>query len=564
MPVLDEDLDVVIADRGACMQCQKNPPAPGSSYCVPCAVGAGAEIDTSDVEAMAKREMANRELCRRRIIPLTLRLKPDYLAGWFHRDLAARLERFVRAVEQKRSPRMIINVPPRHGKSELASKIMIAQALGRNPQWHITAATHSEPLALDNSRDVLAYVRSPKFRAVFPELELAKEAQGAMGWRTTQGGRYKPAGVGGGIAGYGGHILLVDDPHKDEEAYSQAVRDRIWRWWKGSASPRVMPGGGRLIIQTRWVMDDLTGRVIEEEGRIEDGGLWEVVCYPCEAVQDEYRLSNGHIVDLPSEGSTFLRRKGEYLHPERYPESEMATHKRDPVIWQALYQQNPTAGSAALFHEGGFRKVSLRDIPSSGLTYYSAWDLAVSTAQRSDYTVRITGGVDAEDNLWIVDLYRGKQDSFRLMEMLVESYLKWKDDLIGIEKSHLAVAVSPFLEKYLEEQHINDFPLVELDHGNKDKIARARPIQMRISQGKVRVPADAPWYAEFMKELTEFPGSRHDDQVDALAWLGHMLKFMVKPREAPQEQAAQKHPPSVPWRQRLGMGGSTTRDWRAA
>jgi len=417
------------------------------------------------------------------------------------------------------------HLTPTHN-SELASKAFVAWHLGRNPRHQIIAATHSDKLALDNSRDVLEYVTDERYKVLFPETHLKADNKGATGWRTTKGGSYKPVGVGAGIAGYGAHVLIIDDPHRDQDAYSETIRDNILRWRNSSAKTRLMPGGGQLLIQTRWVLDDLTGRVLEDEGRVEEGGKWEVVCYPAVAEEDEYRTPSGRIVYIPDLSTQLLRKKGEALHPARYSLEALNEHRSDAVVWAALYQQNPTAGDAAIFKQDEMSLCELEDIPDN-LRYYTTCDFALSTAQRGDFCVLLHCGVDEEDTLWVVDIEHGKWDGLEIAERVIESYIRYQQDIIGIEKNHMEMAIRPFLDKMLEERGIYGLNYEALEHGNRDKVARARPIQARIRQGKVRIPKDASWSAGFIKELLEFPVGRHDDMVDAVAWMGQMLETMI-------------------------------------
>ncbi len=487
------------------------------------------EGDEARLVENARKEFAHRELARRRLLPFVQRIKPDYMAGWFHIDLAARLERFIKRVENRESPRMAISVPPRHGKTELASKGGIAWALGRNPKFKIISATHSDKLAMDNSRDVLDYINDPHYTTVFPGLELKRDSKGASGWRTTSGGSYKPVGVGAGIAGYGADILVIDDPHRDKDAYSATVRQNIYRWYKSSARTRLMPGGGQLLIATRWVLDDLIGVVLDEEGLVEEGGLWEEVRYPAIAEENEYRMPSGIVVrgyisNEDKEKATLLRKKGESLDARRYPKSLLEPNMQDPVVWQALYQQNPTAGDAALFVEESVQKCKLRDIPENTINY-TTWDLAIGQTQRNDYTVGVTVGIDEHQNIWLRHIDRGRYDAYDIVEHILDAFVRFNEDLIGIEKNQLEIAIRPHLEKRIDEREINP-NITDLPHGNKDKVTRARPIQARCRQGKVFVPTDASWYDVFIKELIEFPAGRNDDMVDALAWIGQMLDNM--------------------------------------
>jgi predicted phage terminase large subunit-like protein len=530
VPSLDSALDVIIDDK-YCISCRKKRVVPGASHCLKCAMPQPLVTPDNQVplQDLARRELARRELARRRLLPFIKYLKPDYMAGWFHVDLAARLERFAKRCEMGQSPRMTISVPPRHGKSEQASKAFVAWYLGRNPKAEIIAATHSDKLAIDNSRDVLDYVRDPRYQALFREMHLNRDAKGATGWRTTEGGSYKPVGVGAGIAGYGANVLIIDDPHRDKDAYSETVRANIHRWYKSSARTRLMPGAGQLLIATRWTFDDLIGTVLDEEGRVEDGGLWEVVEYPCQATSDEFRMPSGRVVYSFEKGCTLLRRKGEYLHPERYPPEEMEKHKADPIVWSALYQQSPTAGEAAMFKPADLQYFKKKDLPKN-LTVYAAVDVAVTMSQRSDYTVFLIFGVDPDDNIWLIDLIRDRWDSFDIVENMLDMYEKYHPTVIGVEENHIQLAILPFLNKRIEERKLPTIDVQPLKHGNKDKVARAKPISARVRQGRVHVPDDEPWTADFLKELTQFPAGKHDDQVDAFAWVGQMLEDLVKAR----------------------------------
>lgn len=553
--VIDPKLDAIVVKPGLCTGCGAElPQGAPVDYCPSCVAKAQALVGV-DTKDLARRELAQRELCRRHLLPFIQRIKPDYKAGWFHKDLAARLERFVRRVERGESPRLLINVPPRRGKTEQASRALPAWVLGKHPDWSFIAVTHSNDLAMDNSRDVQEYLKDEKYRTVFPDTVLDPDNKGAAGWRTTKGGKYQPAGAGKGIAGRGAHIFLIDDPHKDKEAYSETVRASIWRWYKSSVRTRLAPGGGIILIQTRWVLDDLTGRLIDEEGLIQDGGVWEQVVYPEEAVHDEYRMPNGVVVDRPVPGAVLLRKKGECLHPERYPPESNIEHKRDPVTWAALYQQDPVAEGAGTVDQALLDHCACRlaDVPSR-LTYYSTWDTAVAQTEGSCNTAKVTGGVDAEGTLWIVDVEADRLDSLEVADRIIASYRQYREEATGIEKANHAVAVAPFLDKYLAEQQIYGINIVELVHGNKDKVARARPMQARMRQGKVKIPIDAPWYDALRSELLRFPAAPNDI-ADAFFYQGQLLDEMAEPFQP-------KPKPKKSWRDKLRP--SRGRDWRRA
>lgn len=555
---VDEELDCVVVKSGQCVGCGAES---SGRYCPECLddVTTKKREEEASPAQMARAELARRELARRHLIPFIQRIKPEYMAGWFHKDLAARLERFVRRVELKLSPRMIINVPPRRGKSEQASKGLPAWVLGKHPDWTFIGATHSDDLAVDNSRDVQAYIKDEEYATLFPETELDPDNQGATGWRTTQGGRYKPVGMKKGVSGRGGHIVMIDDPHRDVDAYSPTVRGTVWQSYKSSLRTRLEPGGGIILIQTRWVLDDMTGRVIEEEGLLQDGGKWEQVVYPEEAEHDEYRTPGGLIVSLPGKDTTLLRKKGEVLNPERYTAKSNLEHKKDPITWQALFQQNPTAGDAAIFQEDSFKECTLSTMPPrDGVVFYSAWDTAVGQKDQHCNSVGATVGIDDEGEYWVYDLLIGKWDGFDLTETMIDNYFEFRQAMIGVEKTNHSVATESFFERRITERRAHGMATVLIPHGNKDLVMRSRPFQGLCKQGIVHVPTDAPWYPQFIQEMTQFPAAALDDIPAAFANLGQMLEEITAPHKS-----VPKHKKS--WKDKVAAHGRRNRkNWRAA
>ena len=278
----------------------------------------------------AYKELAAREMARRYLLPYVLRFFPNYSAGWVHQDICRRLERFVEAVERQESPRLILTMPPRHGKSTLVSDMFPSWVLGRHPEWEVISASYAVTLPMKFSRNIRDRLRDPAYAALFPQSELRSDAQATEEWRLTRGGGYKAAGVGGGITGMGAHIMIVDDPLKDDqEAQSDTIRENVKSWFNTASYNRLAPGGGVLIVQTRWHDDDLAGWCISmmkeqlEQGLPENEiDMWEVINYPAIATSDEYLMPDGSIQrDLVPEetvGARLLRRQGEALHPDRY------------------------------------------------------------------------------------------------------------------------------------------------------------------------------------------------------------------------------------------------------
>lgn len=465
------------------------------------------EPEETSVEDKAKAELALRFLTRKRLLPFVERFNPDYNAGWVHKDICNRLEQFSKDVIEKKSPRLMLFMPPRHGKSTLASIAFPAWHLGRNPGHEFISCSYSGSLAMGFSRKVRQLLREPTYKTAF-KTRLDPDSQSAEAWLTTAGGGYVAAGVGGGITGKGAHVLVIDDPVKNrEDAESQNNRDNNWDWYTSTAYTRLAPGGGVLVILTRWHDDDLAGRLLKHSSE-SDGDEWEVVSYPALAEEDE----------------TF-RKAGDALHRERYDESALERIRKavGPRDWSALYQQNPVADDGDYFTRDMIQYFDADDIDVDRMRYYAAWDLAIGKKDRNDYSVGMVIGVDEHDNLYIVDVVRGRFDGFELVEQILDLYEVWKPSMVGIEKGHIEMALGPFLEKRVKERGLNEAYFKDLKTGRRDKEARARAIQGRMQQGRVFFPRNELFTGPLVAEMLRFPNGVHDDQVDALAWLGLMM-----------------------------------------
>lgn len=468
-------------------------------------------VPAFDPSKAALQTLAERELCRRHLLPYVMKTNPSYQPGWVHKLICAELEEFSAAVVRKESPRLMLFMPPRHGKSELASRTFPTWHLGKNPTHEIIACSYASSLALKFSRKARALAREPLFQQLF-NVTLDDDQQSAENWLTTQGGGYMPAGVQGPVTGNGCHVGIIDDPVKNrEEAESATVRESIKDWYTSTFYTRLAPGAGILVVLTRWHDDDLAGWQLKEmfEGR---GDEWKVVKFPAIALEDEEH-----------------RKKGEALHPERYPIEALRRIERviGPRDFNALYQQNPIADEGEYFTRDMIKYYRTVDMPpATELTYYSAWDFAIGKNETNDWTVGITVAFDQQDRIFIVDLVRGRWDAYGIVERVLDNFALWKPMHVGLEKGQIAMALGPHLERRIAERNLWEFPYDEkhlLKTGKQDKQARARSIQGRMRQGRVFFPEEASWTQEMVNELLRFPSGVHDDQVDALAWIGIMM-----------------------------------------
>jgi predicted phage terminase large subunit-like protein len=538
-------------EKQTCIRCKKSLPvtlySEGSGLCVYCKaddvdalpeptteVATESETEELSLEQKAKAELALRFLTRKRLLPFVERFNPDYQAGWVHKDICQRLEQFSKDVSEKKSPRLMLFMPPRHGKSTLASVAFPAWHLGRHPNHEFISCSYSGSLAMGFSRKVRQLLREPTYKSAF-KTRLDATSQSAEAWLTTDGGGFVAAGVGGGITGKGAHILVIDDPVKNrDEAESQNARDSSWDWYTSTAYTRLAPGGGVLVILTRWHDDDLAGRLLK--AATDNGEQWEVVNYPARAEIDEP-----------------FRKAGEALHRERYDEEALSRIEKavGPRDWSALYQQNPVADDGDYFTRDMIQYYERDEVDLSQMRFYAAWDLAIGKKDRNDYTVGMVVGVNEYDELFVVDVIRGKFDGFEIVERILDLYEEWRPSIIGIEKGHIEMALGPFLEKRVRERGLYEAYFKDLKTGRRDKEARARAIQGRMQQGMVFLPKDEQFTGPLVAELLRFPNGVHDDQVDTLAWLGLMMT------EFATYQAPVVHEPS--WRDRLPFLGKTPR-----
>lgn len=420
-------------------------------------------------------------LAQRSLLRFTEYTNPQYQRAQHHAQIAAKLE----AVERGEIDRLMIFMPPRHGKSELASKRFPAWCLGRNPTRQIIAASYNSDLANDFGRNVRNIVAEPEFGQVFPGVALAADSQAANRMNTNHGGAYVAAGVGTAVTGRGAHIALIDDPFKDrEEADSERRRNTVWDWYRSTLYTRLMPGGAIVLIQTRWHEDDLAGRLLEQEP-----DQWQVLELP--AVSDA----------------------GEALWPEWYDRAALDRIKDTigPREWSALYQQKPQPDEGTFFRREWFQ--TWGKLPA--LRYYGTSDYAV-TDGGGDYTVHRLWGIASDGDVYRVDGWRGQTTSDQWIEAKLDLIAKYKPLAWFGEGGVIQKAIEPMLRRRMRERGVHC--RLEWLSSVSDKPTRARSFQAMAATQRVFFEPGAD-----LSEFLVFPAGKHDDDVDTASLIGRVI-----------------------------------------
>jgi len=496
---------------------------------------------------LALKELARRELLTRDLLEFTKAMEGDtYEPGWVHYDIATRLERFSKAVRDKESPRLMLLVPPRHGKSTLASQMFPSWHLGHVPHHEIINVGYNLELPTRFSRRVREVIASDEYAAIFPETKLDPKSQSVEAWLTTKRGGFTAAGVGGGITGKGAHVLIVDDPIKNmEEADNFTTREKLEDWYFAAAYTRLAPGGGILLIETMWHDDDLAGRLLSKMEYLDDADEFEVVRYPAISEKYEYRCDETfriHRSDkpIPEAGFTLLREPNQALHEERYTLEfleRVRAQDNGGRIWSALYQQDPVPREGLFFKDECFHMAPTMP-EKQHRRYYMAWDFAISQKQRADYTVGCTLMQDENDNLYLVDLVRFRGDAKRIGDEFISMIDRWSGIdgsalRLGVEDGQIWKSLRPMLRERMRDEKL--YIGIEVLPTLTDKESRARDLQGRMEFRKFFFIEGSPWYKDVKKELSRFPAGRHDDIVDALAWATR-LATGKKPKQLPKKQ----------------------------
>ena len=429
------------------------------------------------------------ERCKENFMPFVGEMWASFISGRHHKIMADAFER----VANGELKRLIINMPPRHTKSEFASYLFPAWFLGKFPEKKIIQTAHTAELAVGFGRKVRNLVNTEMYQEIFPT-KLSSDSKAAGRWNTHAGGDYFAIGVGGAVTGKGADVLIIDDPHSEQEAMqgNPEVYDRVFEWYGSGPRQRLQPGGSIIIVMTRWSKKDLTGQILANSMKRE-GDEWEVIEFPAL---------------LPS---------GNPLWEEFWSKKELEAIKAEiPVSkWEAQYQQNPTSEEGAIIKREMWKIWDKEDPPSCDYIIQS-WDTAFEKNNRADYSACTTWGVfyrtNAEGfdipNIILLDAFKERMEFPELKQKAKEMYMEWEPDNLIVEKK---AAGAPLIYE-LRQLGI---PLQEYTPSKgSDKIARVNAISDMFASGFVWCPATR-WAEEVMEECAAFPNGEHDDIVDS-------------------------------------------------
>jgi predicted phage terminase large subunit-like protein len=410
---------------------------------------------------------------------------PEFIEGSHHKIINKKFN----DLAEGKIKRLIINMPPRHTKSEFASYLLPAWMIGKNPKLKIIQATHTADLAIDFGRKTKNLVDEPSYRELFPT-RLQEDSQAAGKWKTEQGGEYFAAGVGGAITGRGADLLIIDDPHKEQDIRGDGKSfEKAMNWYTAGPRQRLQPGGSIVIVMTRWSTKDVTGQLLKAQGE-EGSDQWEVV-------------------ELPA-----LLPNGKPVWPEFWTSEELLKTKASiPVSnWNAQYMQSPTGDEGALIKREWWQDWKHKNPPPVDYIIQS-YDTAFTKGTKSDYSAITTWGVfeTEEDgqNIILLDAFKDRYEFPELRRVAYQQYLDWKPDMVIIEAKASGLPLTHELRQM-------DIPVINFtpSRGN-DKHVRVNSVAPLFESGKIWAPMHEHFAQEVVEECAAFPFGEHDDYVDS-------------------------------------------------
>jgi len=444
----------------------------------------------------AGEELIRRKQATESLIPFCQYTMPDYQSPSHLIALSDALE----SVERGELKRLIVLMPPRHGKSELVSLRFPCWYLAKHPEDYIVQTGYAESIALMHSRRARDIFISPEMMRLFPNIHhrperagqelIVPERQAAHEWGTKQGGSYYAVGIGGGLTGRGFNIGIIDDPVKDdEEASSLTIREKVWEWYKTVFRTRAQPDAAIIIVMTRWHQDDLVGKLLKQAREDPASDQWKVLHF--KAITDN-----------------------QALWPDRYPivELEKIRSSIGSRAFESLYQGNPTIAEGQIIKREWWKYYSEKP---SILRKIHSWDTAFKEKAQNDYSVCTVWG-ETQNGYYLLNVWRDKVEFPELKRVAIALYERDVPDVVIVEDKASGQSLVQELQR---NTRIPVFP-IKID---RDKVARTYAATPLIEAGKVFLPENAPWLFDYIEELSAFPNATHDDQVDSTT---QALSFM--------------------------------------
>ena len=436
----------------------------------------------------AQKKLSIREKAENNFMVFVKHVWEGFIEGAHHRKVAHQYEKLA----TNPGSRVIINMPPRHTKSEFASYMLPAWLIGKNPKLKIIQTTHTAELAVRFGRKVRNLMDMKEYREVFPDVELSADSKAAGRWETGQGGEYYAAGVGGAITGRGADLLIIDDPHSEQDALSETAMEHAYEWYTSGPRQRLQPGGSIVIVMTRWSLKDLTGKLIKAQGSDIMADQWDLVEFPA---------------ILPS---------GNILWPEFWNKDELLRVKASLSLskWNAQWQQNPTAEEGAIIKKEWWNKWEKEGTPVVSYIMQS-YDTAFSKKETADYSAITTWGVfhpeeGGADNLILMDAQRGRWDFPELKAKALKEYKYWEPDMVLIEAKATGTPLT-------DELRTMGIPVVNYTPSKgKDKHTRMHMVAPIFESGKVWAP-EKKFSEEVIDECAAFPNGDYDDYCDSMS-----------------------------------------------